>query len=401
MLVGSRLIVAAVYLIIAVSFLVETGTLIWEFWDTDWLTLATHDSHLFVFFPTLGLVALAAFYIPSCVFLDMYWRHVRFGRVRFIAGFAILAAASYLIADAFAASPYRPIWEIRPQTLQQDQAEPAGCGDVARPCARVALLEAVRNVRHVSQTRLGLEDFIRDCQPEPLIETLTEGEPKRFCFASTPLTSPPHLSTTTECCQSQKRFENAITRLLSEADQRSLTGVVHAWLLPAKVFFLLMLLAIGILLALRHEGVAGHYPALMQRIEIGVLVGAVAMVFFPLMSQAFVQTANALYGSAQGAGFKPIVPFMSFVFGTWALLLLLFFYRRHDREVEMAGKITGVIASAVAVVKYDLIVDIAVRFLGSGASVVAIAALTITSILAILLLWSPLARRASGDDETE
>jgi hypothetical protein len=124
------------------------------------------------------------------------------------------------------------------------------------------------------------------------------------------------------------------------------------------------------------------------------------MVFFPLMSQAFVQTASALYGSSQGAGFKPLVPVMSLLFGGWALLLLLFFYRRHDREVELAAKFAGAIASAVAVIKYDLIVDMTVRFLGSGAGAASIGALVLASALLIFVIWSPLARQAESSGPT-
>jgi hypothetical protein len=396
MLLGPRLFVAGLYLAVALSFLAVTGTLIWEFWDTDWFALATHDSHLFVFFPTLGLVALAAFYVPSFVFVDLYWRHVRFGRLRLIAGFIALAAASYLIADLLGANPYRPVWEIEPQVLAQDRAEPMGCDSSSLPCERAALLDAVRSLQQVSHSRLGLKEFILNCQPEPLVETFATAEPKRFCFASSRLTSSPRLSSTSECCEAQRRFEDTIVGLLGRPERRSLTGVVHAWLLPLKVFFLLTLLAVGLLLALRYEGVNQNYPELMRRIEVGVIIGAVAMVFFPLMSQAFVQTASALYGSAQGAGFKPLVPVMSFVFGAWALLLLLFFYRRHDREVEMAGKFAGAIASAVAVVKYGLIVDLTVRFLGSGAGATSIWALAIASVLLILIVWSPFARHTNG-----
>lgn len=396
MSLGPRLFVAVVYLAVALSFLAVTGTLIWEFWDTEWFTLATHDSHLFIFFPTLGLVALTAFYVPSCVFVDLYWRHVRFGRLRIIAGFAVLVGASLVIANVLGANPYRPVWEISPQILAQDQAEPKGCGSAAQPCERAALLDAIQSLQAVSNSRLGVKEFIVNCQPEPLIETLPSAEPRRFCFAASQLTSSPRLSSSSECCRAQRHFEDAIVGLLGEPSRRSITGAVHTWLLPLKVFFLLTLLVVGLLLALRYEAINRHYPEFMRRIEVGVIVGAVAMVFFPLMSQAFVQTASALYGSAQGAGFKPLVPVMSFFFGGWALLLLLFFYRRHDREVEMAGKFAGAIASAVAVVKYGLIVDIAVRFLGSGAGPISIGALVIVSILLILVIWSPFAQR-TGD----
>jgi surface polysaccharide O-acyltransferase-like enzyme len=112
------------------------------------------------------------------------------------------------------------------------------------------------------------------------------------------------------------------------------------------------------------------------------------MLFFPLMSQGFVQTANALYGLRQETGFRPIVPFMSFMFGAWALLLLLFFFRRHDTELELAAKLAGVAASTIAVVKYDLIVAVAVRYLGSGAGETSVALLIGLSVFAVIILLS-------------
>ena len=142
-----------------------------------------------------------------------------------------------------------------------------------------------------------------------------------------------------------------------------------------------------------------YYPKDIGRIDVGVVVGAVAMIFFPLMSQAFVETADALYGTLQNEGFKPIVPFMSFAFGAWALLLLMFFYRRHDREVEFAGKIAGLLASAIAVVKYDLIVALVSRFLGSGAGTASIVLLAFLSLIGVVVLLSPIARRVIADED--
>ncbi len=399
---GARALVFLVYSALGLSFVGETALLAWEFRDADWLALATHDSHLFLFFPTLGLVALAAFYLPSCAFVDMYWRHVRLGKMRFLIGLLVLAAASYVIGTSLAESRYRSVWDIAPATLAKDKSEPAGCGGAAKPCERIALLEGIANVAAVSHQRLGLKDFVRSCEPEPLIEGESSAERKRFCFASTPLSAQPRLSTDSECCRSQQRFQEAITSLYQNPEQRSKTGLVHVWLLPTKVFFLLVLLAISFLLAIRHDGVTRHYPDLISRIEVGVLVGAVAMIFFPLMSQAFVQTSDALYGVRQETGFKPIVTFMSFCFGAWALLLVLFFFRRHNPEVELAVKLAGVVASTIAVVKYDLIVALFVRFLGSGAGEVSVALLGGLAILAVVVLLSPLARRTLvGRDKDE
>src|SRR5690606_33767977 len=141
----------------------------------------------------------------------------------------------------------------------------------------------------------------------------------------------PVLSTDAECCRAQQRYQSTIDNLYLDPTQQSVTGRIHKLLLPGKVFFLFILLAISILLTVRHSGVKQHYPVRIARIEIGVLVGAAAMIFFPLMSQAYVQSADALFGVQQRGGFRAIVPLMSFLFGAWAMLLLLFSFRQHDQ----------------------------------------------------------------------
>jgi len=51
---GARALVFLVYSALGLSFVGETALLAWEFRDADWLTLATHDSHLFLFFRRSG-----------------------------------------------------------------------------------------------------------------------------------------------------------------------------------------------------------------------------------------------------------------------------------------------------------------------------------------------------------
>lgn len=392
---GVRAFVFLVFAALALAFLAETAVLIAEFRDANWLAFATHDSHTFLFFPTLGILALAAFYMPASALTGIYWSHVWHGRIRFALGFAVLAGLSFVIAAGLNASPYRSLWDIAPDILHRDAAEPKGCGAVGGlPCQRIALLEAIDNVSIVSQSRLGLGDFVETCEADTLMEPPAGPERKRFCFAASPLNEKPVLSTVGECCRAQERFQQTMSGYYAKPENRSLTSAVHGLVLPFKVFFLLMLAVISVLLAIRHKSVARHYPAEINTIDLGVVVGAIAMTFFPLMSQAFVETADALYGTAQNEGFKPIVPFMSFAFGAWALLLLMFFYRRHDREVEFAGKIAGLLASAVAVVKYDLIIALVNRFLGSGAGAGAIGVLLILSLFGFLVLASPMARKA-------
>lgn len=393
MSLGARVFVFVVYFLLALSFVAQTALLFWEFGPEKALIFATFDSHLFLFFPTLGLVALAAFYLPSCAFVDMYWRHVSFGRLRFLVGLIIVGAAAVYIALGLSANPHRSVWDIKPATLMADKSEPAGCGDASKPCERIALIEGVTNLSEVSRRRIGVREFYRSCQAEPLIEAGTAEETKRFCFASTPLSEAPRLSTDAECCRAQQRFQSTIDRLYVDPTQQSITGRIHKLLLPAKVFFLFLLLAISVLLTLRHTGVKRHYPDRISRIEVSVLVGAAAMIFFPLMSQAYVQSADALFGVQQKGGFRSIVTLMSFLFGAWAMLLLLFSFRQHDQDLELAAKLAGVAASTIAVFKYDLLVSIIVRYLGSGADTLAVAVLIGLALLAVVVLMSPFARR--------
>jgi hypothetical protein len=393
MSLGARAFVFIVFLALGISFLAVPAVLYWEFGPEKALAFATFDSHLFLFFPTLGLVALAAFYLPACAFVDMYWRHVSFGVVRFLIGVVVLAGAATHIALGLAANPHRSVWDLKPAILSADKSEPAGCGDPGKPCERIALLDGITNLREVSGRRLGVREFYRACQAEPLLEAGTQEEGKRFCFASTKLSDAPRLSTDAECCQAQRRYQSTIDRLYTDPAQQSITGRIHKLLLPTKVFFLFVLLAISILLTLRHSGVKRHYPDQISRIEISVIVGAVAMIFFPLMSQGYVQSADALFGVQQRGGFRSIVTLMSFLFGAWAMLLLLFSFRQHDQDLELAAKLAGVAVSTIAVVKYDLLVSVFVRYLGSGADVLSVIVLVVLALIAVLVLLSPFARR--------
>ena len=83
---GARIFVFLVYLLLGLSFLATTAVLAHEFWESGWLDFVTMDSHLFLFFPTLGIVALLAFYTPSCALTDLYRHHVPLGKLRFRSG---------------------------------------------------------------------------------------------------------------------------------------------------------------------------------------------------------------------------------------------------------------------------------------------------------------------------
>ena len=133
------------------------------------------------------------------------------GQTRFTIGILLLGALSYLIAADLLASPKRSAWEIAPAVLKEDKGEPAGCALGAGTCQRLPILQALKNLRHVSQTHLGLAEFIRDCDRDVLLEGAPGAEAKRFCFASTPLSPSPPLQSDADCCRAQERLSAAVT----------------------------------------------------------------------------------------------------------------------------------------------------------------------------------------------
>jgi hypothetical protein len=403
MSLGVRVFIATVFTAIGLSFLATTAVLVWEFWDTDWLGIASFYSHLFLFFPTFGIVTLLAFYTPACVFTDMYMRHIPWGIPRFGFGLVVLVGLSVFASQAMTGAGERSIFEVRPGLLVADRGEPPNCAGTGA-CDRLPVLRAVENVRRVSQTRIGLADLARNCRPDTLKDQITSTTPaKRYCFVSTPL--PEDISSVAEaqrttdqqCCRAQGRFTAAVRELHDSSGGRSLTALAHSALLPFKIFFALVLFVISIMLAVRRQAMEVHYAGYTRAIERGVLVGAVAMVIFPVMSHAFLQSAALLYyGGGPTGGYRATAPAFSFALGAWGLLLLFFFYGRQNERVQNLARIGGMIGSAVAVVKYDQIIDVCVRLFGTGAGLLNVALLCAAAFaaMALIMTWKSYERRA-------
>lgn len=405
---GVRLFVGSVFVLMGLSFLATTGVLIWEYWRADWLALASFYSHLFLFFPTFGIVTLLAFYTPACVLTDMYWRQgpdaIKAGIWRYLTGFAVLVAASFWIAGGMQSAGERSIFEVEPDQLRLDRGFPEDCagrGD----CQRLPILQAVENVRQVSQSRIGLSDLARNCRPDGLKDPVPAIAPaKRYCFASTPLPTNFNSAgdvlriTDVECCRSQRLFTEAVADLHRRPGGASLTGQAHTWLLPFKIFFALVLVVISLLLAFRRVRMEQHYGEYLSGIERGVLIGAAAMIVYPIMSHAFLQSAALVYfGGGPSGGYRSIAPLFSFALGLWGLILLFYFYRRQEESVQNLARMGGIIGSGIAVVKYDQIIDFCVRLFGSGASQLNVALLCIAALAAALLLLTWMSQE---EDET-
>ena len=195
---GARAFVTIAFLVLGVSFMASTALLLLEFQNTDWLTILTAHSHLFFFFPVLGVLALFAFYLPAVVFTHFYWTRVRYGKVRFLFGFAVLAVGSVLVTLWLDAPP-RGLYEVSAPALAADAGDPAA--------KRAPILQSLQDLRAQARKRVGLSKFARNCDTDKLLETPEEMDKVRFCFpAQAPLKG-------AECCAVQKSATEAVTRL--------------------------------------------------------------------------------------------------------------------------------------------------------------------------------------------
>ena len=374
---GARVFVAVLFVILGASFIASTGLLVREFQDLDWEGIIAAHSHLFFFFPVFGILALAAFYLPAVIFTDLYWRHLPYGKLRFALGAIVVTGLSLILAKLLDTEP-RALWEISPSALAADRGEPQGCSTSGGACRRAAVLPVLADLRREGQTRLGLSKFARSCLVDRMLEAPEEMDKERYCFpAAAKLRG-------AACCEAQRLFRNEITRLQSDPATRSQSATYDRIFLPLKVFFILIVVVIAALLAKWRDRLDQYYHELVPPIERGVIIGAFAMLLWPIMDYGYQQTANVLFGRFHGAQLR-----YSLVIVPWALLLLFYFLRRLGRQGEMIGQIAGVVTAAVAVLRYEDLNDWAVRMLGIGTTRWIAGALIVLAVIGFVGLIRP------------
>ncbi len=395
MLRSAHVFVAVLFAVLGIAFITPTAVLIWEFGATDWPTLLFAHSHLFFFFPVFGVLALVAFYRPSVAFTDFYWRHVKFGGPRFTFGFAAVAGLALWFGAGLANSELRSIWEIAPKVLQAEVqarlAEPASCGpnspSGASACKSQPILQALQQVRELGQRRSSISDLQRNCKIDPLVERPPSDQALRYCFPAGAMLN------VSECCRVQQQFRDDV-RLKASASgsqslstSRSILSRIDEVANYFKSFFVIVIFVIGVLLVIWQRRIRQLYPKGLEDIENGILIGAVAMIFWFLMDYGYQQTSDLLFGR-QHAGF-PLR--LSFVIIPWAVLLMLYFtrsVRAQDTQIN-PGQLLIAVLSSVAAVQYDKIADLSFRLLGAGAEWWIYAFLLCISLLMLTLILSP------------
>jgi len=383
---GSRIAVSIVFVALGLSFIAETAIMAWEYRTPLALPMAAFDSHLFIFFPVFGLIALFAFWRAATVLVDAYWRYVRLGKLVLLVGLLFAGGVSAYMTMLFQDSANRQWWEVAEPALMADAGEPAGC--LPPDCARAPIVAAYSAVRLQARADTGFTGLVDGCQDENMSVFRPSEDRVNFCFA----TGAPE--TVSACCAAKKRFKAAVSDL--QAENPSLTYQVHHWLLPFKIFFLLMLLGIGVMLARRRRVLEAHYPRIMEHVERTIPIGGLSMMLWPLMNHAFTQSFDLLYGAGAQGAFRVSAPLYTLAFGGWAMILMFYYFRRYPEATERAAKLIGALLAGLSILNYDAILAWVSRFLGAGANVVSI---TVMLVIAVFLAWETLFH--ADDDDSE
>ncbi|MBS0243426.1 MAG: hypothetical protein JSS20_14710, partial [Proteobacteria bacterium] len=195
----SRRFVGLVFIVLALSFWASTASVVHEFAGDDLEFILASSSNIFLYFPTLGIVALAAFYVPAVIFTDLYWTNkVSWGRVRYLVGLGVVCLLAYGASWYLGSQQRRPVWEISPKKLELDQGAQARCK--AAPSARcpVALRDVAHDLRGKALGRLRLSPLVRLCTIDPLVEPSPDMAAQRYCFATGTMTD------AKSCCDAQR-----------------------------------------------------------------------------------------------------------------------------------------------------------------------------------------------------
>lgn len=394
---GSYIFVTVVFVLLGLAFLLSTGSVIYEFRNFDWPLMLMAHSHLFIFFPILGLLALTAFYVPSVVFTDLYWRHKTNGRLRFVLGGIVAIALSLYLAHGLAGQDIRGIWELSPETLNRDRsAGPiAGrdCHDETSPgrrqqCPRQPLVTALQDLHDKGQKRTSISPFSRVCAVDALLERPETDRFQRYCFPSGTLLN------AADCCRLQREFSGHLLAQWSNPAQRSKAADLDRYLMPFKVFFIVVLVVIGCFMILWRRELRTYYGSNIPAIERGIAVGALAMLFWPLMDYGYQQTSDVLFGRhIPGLNAR-----LSLVIAPWAVLLLLYFMDL-GKNTERVAQISTLGGALFAALRYQEINDLSARMLGSGAAWWNFLFLAIFAAVGVALLRGDLAKWFKGHDE--
>ncbi len=389
---------AVVWLLTAgfvVAFIGETVMLFWEFGFQPGLTMATFAPQQFVFFPTLGVVAVLFFRDAAVLAVESAFSRI----TPAIAGLAVavitVVGTGFMVGQFRGEGSDRSWWEVSLPALLEDHGGPIcqpndeTCGErdtLSVISAHLRMGPAVREgldlSEHVDteQASTVLNDYLALSQLLPATTV--------YCVASG------RLETVDACRTSQIELHHRINDLYAIEGNQSKLGRAHEYFLTAKTAFLFYIFGLGIFILSNHERMREVCGARIIPACKTLPVGALAMVIWPVLNQAYVMTNRAMFGIDRGTGYVEFAPIYVAFTIVWAASIMLFFLRLNRANAAMWTQVGTLSVTGLTVLQFDVIVRQANRIVGAGAEP---AYLIAGVILIVFLSWqAAMIIRASG-----
>lgn len=373
----TQVIVSLLFVVLYLAFLAETILLGQEYSGTGLaLRLASLDAHNFIFFPIAGLLALIGFWRPTVLVSDALARErIKGGRLVLAFTLIIMAAATWMLSDAFSGGATRSIYEISPSALVADtpgsKQENGG--------RRQSIPDTLTSLKILAIGPEGLSPYKARCDREWLRYSPAAQEEK-YCIPagqSLPVA---------ECCAMKTAFREHVNDLAYDSPSR--LSRAHRLILPVKIFFLVLLFAVGVLLVRYRARLKALYGDKLDDISFGMAVGGVVMLVWPLLNAAYLETIALLTGDGTSGAYAVMAPLIALGFGIWAMLLVFFHLRSYPSQVAIAARFGGVIGAAIGVLRYEEITGFLIGHLGVGGGIVAIVVFAVAVLALIIALFA-------------
>ncbi|MGD9804556.1 MAG: hypothetical protein AB7E81_08580 [Hyphomicrobiaceae bacterium] len=382
----SQWFVALVFIMLGAAFLASTASVIVEFRDAELITILAANSYLFIFFPTLGILALVAFYLPAVIFADLYLNGSHwFLKLRFLLGAALAVGAALWFADRLDQTPFRAVWEASPAALSTDAQQPLSCLNGKSQCVH-PILPTLVHIRETALDRNSLSPFARDCTRDEFTEGNPDNRNVRYCFPARELLN------AEQCCKVGAAFAGRLYRLWENPQTKSQAAQLDRYLLPFKCFFIIVLVTIGLMLVVWKKTLRARYSRWQRQMELGLQIGAVAMLAWPVMDYAYQLASDVMFGQNLKLPLR-----LSLVTVPW-VLLLTFHFKDRLKEDARFGQILGTLASAVAFfVRGQDISNWSAKIVGIGGEVFTFAVIAMASYVGVIVLIGRLPAALRGE----
>lgn len=357
----AKIAVSVVFVLFYGAFLLETGWLVHEYSASGLaLRLASLDAQNFIFFPIAGLLALFGFWRPTVMLVDALGSgQVRGGRLILLSLIGALGAATWGFSLLLADGTARSVYEVSPDALASDTAEPVQ----GTPASRQTIADTLASLKILALGPEGLSPYKARCDQEWL-QFSPAATQEKFCVPAGQSLQ------VADCCRVKTAFRLHLNAL-AERSPSEFAGL-HRVILPVKVLFLLVLFAVGVLLVRFRKTLNAAYGDRVHDMSFGMAVGGMVMLAWPMLNAAYLETTSLLIGDGSSGAYALMAPLIALGFGIWALLLIFFHLRSYPSQVEYAARIGGFIAAAIGVLRYEEITGFLISNLGIGGGIVAI-----------------------------